>query len=85
MYKILMIAWYSKVVWDLYFHPFLSNLGLNKAPKVYNNLDGWFLTPLKIQGGLQETVIQVGLKAKEQHKSQLVKLFLVVDPYLGED
>jgi hypothetical protein len=43
------------------------------------------ITPLKIQGGFQETMIQVGLKAKEQHKSQLVKLFLVVDPYLGED
>ncbi len=84
-----MIAWNSKVVWDLYFHPFLSNLFLNKTPKVYNNLDnnmdGWFLTPFKIQGGLQETMIQVGLKAKEQHKSQLVKFFLVVDPYLGED
>jgi hypothetical protein len=64
-------------------------LFLNKTPKVYNNLDnnmdGWFLTPFKIQGGLQETMIQVGLKAKEQHKSQLVKFFLVVDPYLGED
>jgi hypothetical protein len=89
IYKLLMITWNSKVVWDLYFHHFLSNMGLNKTPKVYNNLDnnldGWFLTPFKIQGGLQETMIQVGLKAKEQHKSQLVKLFLVVDPYLGQD
>jgi hypothetical protein len=59
------------------FPPFLSNMGLNKAPKVYNNLDGWFLSPLKIQGGLQET--------KEQHKSQLVKLFLIVNPNLGEN
>jgi hypothetical protein len=68
-------------VWDLYFLLFLSNLGLNKTPKVYNNLDGWFLKLLKIQ----KTMIQVGLKAKEQHKSQLVKLLLVVDPYWGED
>jgi len=51
------------------FPPIFSNLGLNKAPKVYNNLDnnldGWFLAPPKIQGGLQKTMIQVGLKAKE--------------------
>jgi len=47
------------------FPPIFSNQGLNKAPKVYNNLDGWFLTTLKIQRGLQETMIQVGLKAKE--------------------
>jgi hypothetical protein len=63
-----MIACNPKVVWDLYFHPFF-HLGLNKTPKVYNNLDNnldvWFLVPLKIQGGLQETIIQVGLKAKQ--------------------
>jgi hypothetical protein len=30
-------------------------------------------------------MMQVGLKVREQHKSQLVKLLLVVDPSLGED
>lgn len=39
----------------------------------------------RTQGGLQEAMMQVGLKVREQHKSQLVKLLLVIDPPLGED
>ncbi len=39
----------------------------------------------RTQGGPQEAMMQVGLKIREQHKSRLVKLLLVVDPSLGED
>jgi hypothetical protein len=39
----------------------------------------------RTQKGLQEAMLQVGLKVKEQHKSQLVKLLPIVDPSLGDD
>ncbi len=43
------------------------------------------INELRTQKGLQEAMLQARLKAKEQHKSQLVKLFPIVDPSLGDD
>ncbi len=40
---------------------------------------------IRMQEGLQEAMLQARLKARGQHKNQLVKFLLVASPSLGDD
>jgi hypothetical protein len=57
---------------------FMHNAWQKKAYK--QDSDG-----IRMQEGLQEAMLQARLKARGQHKNQLVKFLLVASPSLGDD